>query len=462
MKPEASSQGDLLRQMGFASSTILVVSNMIGTGIYTTSGFIMGELQNPLILLACWLCGGLFALCGALCYGELGARLPRAGAEYAFLRESFSPLAGFLSGWISLIVGFSAPIAAGAIAFSAYFYPILGLDPGPGITVQVAGTAIATLSTTTITAVAVVIVFSLLHGHSLLAGSRVQNALTGANFVLILLFVTAGFALGSGAMQHFHLTPEMAAFSPETFAVSLIFVSFAYSGWNASAYLGAEITAPQRNIPLSLLTGTLLVTGLYLLLNAVYVYAMPPEHMAGSIDVGTQSARALFGPNIGRLVGIVIISGILSAISAMTMAGPRVYYAMARDGVFFPALARVNPQRHTPAFSIALQAAIACILIFTATFASLLMYIGFTLSVFALLTVIGMMRLRQRQPAEDIPYRTPGYPVTPLLFIAGHLWIFYYMLRSRPISALYGALTIAAGLVAYRVFARTRRPDTAT
>lgn len=454
--PDAKDNGDLLRQMGFTSATILVVANMIGTGIYTTSGFIMGELQNPLILLVCWLCGGLFALCGALCYGELGARLPRAGGEYAYLRQSFGEMMGFLSGWISLIVGFSAPIAAGAIAFATYFFPILGLDPGSGILLELRGVPVATVSPISLTAVAVVIVFSLLHYHSLLTGSRVQNVLTVFNFVLILFFVIAGFALGNGSMAHFRPIPGLAGFSAETFAVSLIFVSFAYSGWNAAAYLGAEIKTPQRSIPLSLLTGTLLVTTLYLLLNAVYVYSMPPAHMEGVLDVGTQSARSLFGLQFSRLVGIVIGSGILSAVSAMTMTGPRVYYAMAKDGVFFSALAQVHPQRHTPALSIVLQAAIACVLILTATFATLLMYIGFTLSVFALLTVIGMMRLRHRQPAATLPYRTAGYPVTPLLFIAGHLWIFYYMIRSRPVSAVYGALTIAAGIVAYLVFTRTQ------
>jgi basic amino acid/polyamine antiporter, APA family len=457
MKAAFDGNGDLLRQIGFFSATILVVSNMVGTGIFTTSGFIMAELGDPLILMLCWLCGGIFALCGALCYGELGAKFPHAGGEYVFLRESFGKTMGFLSGWISLIVGFSAPIAAAAIAFATYLFSAFGVTPGGVAPVILFGVQVANVSLTNLTAVAAIVLFSLLHYYSLLAGARIQNILTISNFVLVIGFIGAGFAFGNGSFSHFAASYGTRMFSAETFAVSLIFVSFAYSGWNAAAYLGGEITDPRKNIPLSLVVGTVLVTGLYLLLNAVYIYALPADQMKGVMDIGALSARFLFGENFSRFLSVAVALGILSAVSAMIMTGPRVYYAMAKDGIFFPRLARVNPEKHTPAPSIALQAAIACVMVITATFNTLLMYIGFTLSLFAMMTVIGMMRIRKTRPDLDSEYKTFGYPVTPLLFIAGNLWIVFYMVKSRPLNSLFGLATIAAGLLVYAYFAWKRK-----
>ncbi len=461
MKSAFDGNGDLLRQIGIFSATILVVSNMVGTGIFTTSGFIMAELGDPLMLMLCWLCGGIFALCGALCYGELGAKFPRAGGEYVFLRESFGKPMGFLSGWISLIVGFSAPIAAAAIAFATYLFSAFGIAPGGVAPITLFGVQVANVSMTNLTAVAAIVLFSLLHYYSVIAGARLQNVLTLSNFVLIIGFIIAGFAFGNGSVSHFAASGEMRAFSAETFAVSLIFVSFAYSGWNAAAYLGGEIREPRKNIPLALVIGTVMVSGLYLLLNAVYIYALPAEQMKGAIDIGARSARSLFGENISRFLAIAVALGILSAVSAMIMTGPRVYYAMAKDGIFFPRLARVNPEKRTPAPSIALQAAIACVMVITATFNTLLMYIGFTLSLFAMMTVIGMMRIRKTRPDLAGAYRTFGYPVTPLLFIGGNLWIVFYMIKSRPINSLFGFATIAMGLLVYLWFARRKQTPAA-
>lgn len=453
MKNAIDGNGDLIRQVGTFTATVLVISNMVGTGIFTTSGLIMEELGDPVILLLCWLCGGIFALCGALCYGELGAKFPRAGGEYVFLRESFGRMMGFLSGWISLIVGFSAPIAAAAIAFATYFYSALGLEAAWEMPITVFGFKAATLSVVNIAAVAIIILFSLLHYHSVTTGSRIQNVLTISNFALILFFIIAGFALGDGSAENFSGQGGLSAFSAEPFAASLIFVFFAYSGWNASAYLGGEIKNPQKNIPLSLAAGTLAVTGLYMLLNAVFVYSMPADQMAGTIDVGAKSAEFLFGEGVSRYLSIAVALGILSAVSAMIMTGPRIYYAMSKDGVFFTKLARVNPERRTPAYSIILQGAIACVMVVTAAFDALLTYIGFTLSIFAMLTVMGMIRIRKTRPELSGIYRTIGYPFTPLLFIAGHLWIIYYMIRSRPMGVAFGLATILAGILVYLGFA---------
>ena len=444
-----AANGGLRRELGLGSATVLVIANMIGSGIFTTSGFILAELGSPAALLVCWLVGGLFALAGALCYGELGAMLPEAGGEYAYLRRAFGPLPAFVSGWISLIVGFSAPIAAAAIAFATY---LLGGERAPWLTLELGGQAWLTLSPVTALACGAIIVLSLVHYHSLRVGQRVQNLLTLFKLGFILLFIVVGLGLGDGELAHFDQPLPEASPGPADFAVALIFVSFAYSGWNAAAYLGAEIRDPGRNLPQALALGTGLVVVLYLLLNLVYVYALSPAEMEGVLEVGATAASALFGNEVGTLFALAIALGLLSVLSAMIMAGPRVYYAMARDGLFFRRFGRVHSARRTPAQSILLQAAIAILMILVAAYDALLVYIGFTLSLSAALTVIGLLRLRRLHPEQHRPYRTIGYPATPLLFLAGSLCIVIYALISRPVVGLYGIVTLAIGLLLYRLF----------
>ena len=447
---------DLKREIGFFSATILVVANMIGTGIFTTSGFIMEELGNPQTMLLCWFVGGIFALCGALCYGELGAMFPRAGGEYVFLRESYGKGIAFLSGWISLIVGFSAPIAAAAIAFATYFFRARPAFFSPEFTVPFFGVNILTLSPITMLAASVIIIFSLIHYHSLWLGTSVQNGLTIFKTGLIVVFIVAGLWLGRGSIDHFSGGLDISSVFQDKFAVSLIFVSFAYSGWNAVAYLGGEIKRPSRNIPLALFTGTFLVMCLYLFLNVVYIYALPAKELGGVLEVGTESAISLFGDNISKYFSGAIAVGLLSVLSAMIMTGPRVYYAMAKDGVFFELFGNINKFHRTPASAIFLQAAIAVAMVFTASFDKLLIYIGFTLALCATLTVLGMILLRITQPALKRDYKTLGYPVTPILFILGNLWIIYFSIISRPVASLFGLGTIGLGILAYLYFSTKR------
>ena len=448
----------LKRELGLFSATALVVANMVGTGIFTTSGFIMAELGDPRALLLCWLCGGLFALCGALCYGELGARFPRAGGEYVFLKESLGKPVGFLSGWISLIVGFSAPIAAASMAFATYLFQTFSIPTGEGgMVFSMAGIRLVTLSPLTLTAIGVILLFSMIHYHSLRIGSRVQNGLTLFKITLVVVFIAAGFLVGNGSTDHFSATASI-PWSSEKFAVALIFVSFAYSGWNAAAYLGDEIIDPQRNIPRSLFAGTAVVVILYVSLNLVYLYALPPEAMQGVMEIGAKSAASLFGSGISRFFNGAIALGLLSVLSAMILTGPRVYYAMSRDQLFFNVFGRLDVNRKTPAASIFLQAAIAVVMVVSASFESLLLYIGFTLSLFAMLTVIGLMRIRRRSSIAAGSYRTFGYPWTPLLFILGNLWIIFFSIKSRPITALFGVGTIGLGVAAYLYFNSRHQP----
>lgn len=449
----------LKREIGLFSATILVIANMIGTGIFTTTGFIMAELNDPKALLFCWLFGGIFALCGALCYGELGSKFPEAGGEYVFLRESFGKPMGFLSGWISLIVGFSAPVAAASIAFSKYFFHTCAIDQNPEKVFSCFGTPVMTLSPANLLAVAMIVVFSLMHYHSLITGSRIQNGLTLFKTALILVFIIAGFAVGKGSIEHFSAPGAAGSVSMEKFAVSLIFISFAYSGWNASAYLGGEIKNPRKNIPLSLLFGTVLVVGVYLALNMLYIYSMPAGEMNNVLDIGAKSASFLFGEKISRYFSGAVSVGILSVLSAMIMTGPRVYYAMAKDRVFFSRFGRLNQQHHTPASSIFLQAGIAVLMVITSSFNALLIYIGFTLSIVAVLTVAGMMWLRRKQPEVRSAYQTFAYPITPLLFIVGNLWIILFSIKSRPLSSLFGLATIGIGILLYLFFSKSSEKE---
>jgi len=450
-------RAELKRDMGLGSATILVIASMIGTGIFTTSGFIMSSLQSPQAMLLCWFAGGILALSGAFCYGELGAMFPRAGGDYVFLRESLGRLMGFLSGWISLIVGFSAPTAAAAMAFSTYFFHSLpaGAQGWTSLFLWKAGPV--TLSPLNLAAITVIVLFSLVHWRGLHFGSRVQNLLTIIKVGAILAFIAGGLTFGKGSTAHFSSPLPTGLIFSGPFATSLIFVSFAYSGWNAAAYLGAEIRDPARNIPRSLLHGTLLVMLLYLLLNVVFIYALPVEEMSGLLDVGTKSAVSLFGGSAGNAFSMAITACLLSVISAMIMAGPRVYYAMAKDGTFFSWFAKVGNRPATPGRSIFLQAAIAVLMVITSAFDKLLLYIGFTLSLFAMLTVLGLVVLRYRYPHYPRSYRTFGYPVTPVLFMLGNLWIIIFSLRSNPIVFLYGGGTILAGLSIFFFFNRTAR-----
>jgi basic amino acid/polyamine antiporter, APA family len=449
----------LRREIGLFSATVLVIANMMGTGIFTTSGFILAEVQDPRVLLFCWICGGVFALCGALCYGELGARFPRAGGEYVFLKESFGKPVGFLSGWISLIVGFSAPIAAASIAFATYAFKALQIPAGDAVVLNLMGTPVVTISPLNLTAIIAIGAFTAIHYHSLRMGSRVQNLLTLFKVALVVGFIFSGFYFGHGSFRHLQ-TPAMlpSTIGAEKIAVSLIFVSFAYSGWNAAAYLGSEITDPRRNIPYALFIGTAVVALLYLLLNLVYLYALAPEQMFGVLEVGATAAASLFGEHFSRLFSGAVALGILSVLSAMIMTGPRIYYAMSKDGIFFPLFGHLNPDRKTPASSIFLQAFIAAAMVLSASFDALLIYIGFTLAFFSMLTVVGLMRIRIGARKNQNGYSTWGYPVTPLLFIIGNLWIIIYSIKSRPAAALIGLGTILMGILAYFYFERRCHP----
>ncbi|HOW84535.1 MAG TPA: amino acid permease [Candidatus Aminicenantes bacterium] len=443
----------LERKLGLFSLTNIVVANMIGAGIFTTSGLLMGDLHNPLVMLALWLVGGLVALCGALSYGELGAAFPHAGGEYAFLSRLYHPLLGFLAGWVSFFVGFSAPIAASAIGFSEYLtraFPALlapGLFPGPGEAAVMKK----------IYAILIIAVFTFIHTRGLKAGARVQNGLTGLKILLIVGLVGAGFIFGKGSLTHLTAAaPFRFDFAGiKTLGLSLMWIMFAYSGWNASAYVGSEVRDPSRNLPRSLLLGTAIVMLLYAALNLFYVFAVPPAQMEGVISIAGLAAGNLFGPSAGTVLSALISFALFSSLSAYLILGPRVYYSMARDGIFFKSIAFVDPRCGVPTRSILLQGGIAAVMVLFGTFEQLLTYMGFSLGLFPLLAVFGVFKLRRSGRSV---VKLPGYPVAPAVYLVIGAAILVLSFLRQPAESLVAIATALAGVPIYFLFRRASRP----
>lgn len=433
------------RKLGMTAATAIVVANMIGVGVFTSTGFMVPNLQAEPILVS-WLLGGLLALCGAAVYGELGTMMPRVGGEYVYLREAYHPAVGFLSGWVSLFAGFSAPIAGAALAFGAYLHAV-----APAVPARAA-------------ALSLIVATTLLHMADVVIGSRIQTGFTVLKVLLILAFIAAGFTVGDGDWAHLDTAVSGASSSilAPAFWVSLVYVSFSYSGWNAAAYVAGELEDPARILPRALLVGTAIVTTLYLALNLAFLYAAPASALAGKEEVGHVAAVHLFGEQAGRWLSTIIALALVSAVSAMVMAGPRVYTAMAEDGMFFRFMAW-RSRRGAPIWSVLLQGALAAILVLLSTLRELIQYIGFTLSIVAALTVLGVFVLRVRRPDAPRPYRTLGWPVTPLLFVALSLWMAVHLVREQPGPTLLGGgITVGSGLLVYivwRLVARPRAPE---
>ncbi len=431
--------GALARKLGPLTATLLVVASMVGTGVFTTTGFLVRDTGSNPAVLACWALGGVLALAGALAYGELAAAMPENGGEYLLLSRIYHPSLGFVAGWISLIVGFSAPIAAAALAFASYMQAVWPSLPSLPLSLGL----IALLSG--------------VHCLRLELGSGFQNAFTLGKMALILAFVAGGLWLGSPgqAFEPGESSLGNALLSPG-FAVGLIFVSFAYQGWNASLYIAGELERPARWLPLSLILGTALVTALYLGLNIVFLGAVPAAELSGVLEVGHLAAVSLFGEGAARLLSTIIALGLVSTVGAYIMTGPRVYEAM---GQHFPGLRFVTGrvQGGGPLRSIVLQGVVAALMVLSASFDALLTYTGFTLSAVAGLAVVGVIVLRIREPGLPRPYRCWGYPVTPIVFVLLMLWMMGHAVVERPTVALAGGVTIAAGFLLWLLLERGRR-----
>ena len=435
-----------LPRIGAFTAGCVLVSNAVGSGIFTTSGFLARDLGDPVWILALWALGGALALAGALSYAELGAAMPRVGGEYIYLRRAFGPGLAFLSGWTSFTVGFGAAIAAASIAFAHYLAVLL-----PGA---------AEALPAWLPALALVWLLTGIHLLGVEGGGRFQRYITVLKIGGVLVLLALGFASGAGSWAG--MTEPAAAAAPRvgTAAVGLIFVIYSYSGWNAAAYIAGEIERPEQSLPRALISGTLFVALLYLAINLFYFYALPVSVLAEEpvLPVAEKAASALLGERAASLVAALLCASIAGAASSMVWAGPRVTWAMADDAVV-PGWLGALSSSGAPVRALLVQAVWISGLILTGTFEQLVVYGGFAIALFSALAVACVLVLRRSSPELPRPYRVPGYPWVPAAFIAATLWIAGHVLFERPTEALLSATTVAAGIPLYALWRSRDLPD---
>jgi APA family basic amino acid/polyamine antiporter len=442
--------------MRLRSATALVIANIIGAGIFTTTGFQAADIRHPPIIFLLWVIGGILALLGALCYAELGAMMPHAGAEYVYLRETYGRALGFMSAFVSLVAGFSAAIAAATKSFVVYlshFFPFLAEDP----------MAAGAVSVTNLIAVGLVWLLVAIHLGAVRSGTTFNDLITVFKVAGIVAIILAAASFGRGdvsnlvtvspTFQELSRTDTLAAFG-----TSLIFVMFCFTGWNAAGYVAGEMKHPQRDLPRALLLGTVVVLFLYLGLNAVYFYGASVDELAGQAEVGLVASRTLFGERGASLVTIVLCTSILASASAMTLAGPRVYYALGRDFTPFSFLAKTRPTG-APVVALLVQGIVTSIIVLTGRIDQIQQYAGFTLTLFSSLAVSCVIVLRIRRPEIERPFRAWGYPITPLVFLSVSCWVMYWAFQGRPMESGLGLLTVLLGGLIFAISSSPRKPE---
>lgn len=421
------------------AATALVVADMIGVGVFTSLGFQVADIPSGFALLLLWFVGGVVALCGALCYAELAAMFPRSSGEYNLLTRAYGPPVGFMAGWLSSTVGFSAPVALAAMAFGQYAQAIV-----PGVPPLLLG-------------LVVIWIISAIRLRGGRQGAAFQLGATLLKLALIVAFIVAGFARGGDQTVSFAPSASDPARVFSTgFAVSLVFVMYAYSGWNAATYIVGELADPAYSLPRALMTGTALVLVLYVALNAVFLRTTPVADLAGRIDVALISGRHIFGEGGGRAVGALVCVGLIPSIGAMMWIGPSVAVAMGEDVPVLHLFAR-RSRSGVPVAAILLQCAVASLLLCTQSFEAALDFCQFGLLLCSFLTVLGLIKLRITLPDLPRPYRAWGYPITPLIFLAVTLFMLVHLVAVRPHQSLAGFLMMLAGVVLYAVAARQAR-----
>ena len=428
-----------LRTVGFFTACGIVIANIIGTGVFTSLGFQVADIQSGFALLMLWVVGGIAALCGALCYGELSAALPRSGGEYHFLSQIYHPAVGFMAGFISATVGFAAPIALAAMAFGKYFMGVFNF--GSPLLISFA----------------LVWIVAIFHFGNLRLGTAFQNVWTIVKLILIAALIVAGMLVQGESITFSPQAGETTAIFSGAFAVSLVYVMYSYSGWNASSYIIGEVKTPERNVPRSLLVGTLIVMGAYVLLNAMFLATTPQSEMRNQVEVGLIAGKHIFGENGGRIVGAIICLGLISAISSMTWIGPRVTMSMGEDHWLLRFLGRKN-SHGIPANAVIVQLLIVNVLLLTRSFELVVVYIQFALLLCSLLTVAGVIVLRVTRPDIPRPYRVWLYPLPPIVFCAITLWMMVYLLKSKTIESVAGLITAIAGFLLYSCAGRRVSP----
>jgi APA family basic amino acid/polyamine antiporter len=439
----------------------IIVANVIGGGILFRSPAVAAAVPDPVWFLLAWAAGGVLAFMGAMAYAELAALRPKAGGEYVYLREAYGPLAGFLTGWTSFVAGFSGAIAASAVFF------IITLDRFvPGIAngdallaIPIPLTPIAfTFSVHTLAASALIIAFALIHIGGVGPGRAASNMLTTLKIAAFVIFIIFGLTAGTGSPSN--LSGAVGTVTLTGWMFAMIPVMFTYSGWNAASYMAEEIRDPGRNVPKALILGTAGVVVIYLLINVLYLYVIPIGELGATqgsvLDV---VADRLLGQRAGNIMAVVALVSLAAGINAWTFAGPRVYFAMARDGVFFKSAARVHPKYKTPAASIIAQAIFSILLVLTGSLDSIANYVGFAITLFAGTAVAAVFVLRAKEPNAPRPYRAWGYPITPALFVIVSAAIVLNAFYTDPTVTFTGAAIILAGVPLYFYFKRAQTPS---
>lgn len=434
-------------KVGLATAIAIVVANMIGTGVFGSLGFQVAGIPSGFPIMLLWLIGGLVSFCGAVCYAELASMYPKSGGEYHLLTKAWSPFIGFLAGWLSVTVGFAAPVALNANLLGGYLKETFGLsDKWFSMPVEL------------FFSIPVVLLVALIHLGKLSNIGLFQSGFTYAKVALILVLGILGFTMGTGQPISFIPAPgDAELIKSSSFAISLVYVLYAYTGWNAATYMMDEVRSPERTVPLALLIGTLIVTVLYVFINASFLYSTPVADMAGKKEVGFIAAGAILGKTGSTVMGILISFGLISTVSSMTWAGPRVTAAIGRDYRHFSLLGRTN-RNGIPALAVMIQTLIVIVLLCSATFEQLINYVQALLTISSLMVVIGMFYLRLRRPDIPRPYKAWGFPVTPLIFAGVSLYVLWFQIQEMPREFLFGLGTLALGVVIYFTLARERTP----
>jgi len=454
-----SSTQVLERRLGPFDAAAIIIANVIGGGILFRSPAVAAAIPDATWFLLAWVGGGVLAFMGAMAYAELATMRPKAGGEYVYLREAFGPLAGFLTGWTSFVAGFSGAMAASAvfliITLDRFIPGVANGTPLLAIPLPLVSTSV-TFSIHTLAASAVIIVAALIHIRGVGPGRIASNVLTTLKIVALVVFIGFGLTAGTGSPSN--LTQSVGSVTMTGFLFAFIPVMFTYSGWNAASYMAEEITDPGRNVPKALLMGTVGVIVIYLLINVLYLYVIPIGELAtlGGKSVLDVVGDRLLGERAGNILAIVAIVSLAAGINAWTFAGPRVYFAMARDNAFFKSAGRVHPKYKTPAASIVAQAVLAIVLILTGSLDSIANYVGFAITLFAGTAVAAVFVLRRREPNAPRPFKALGYPWTPAIFVIVSAAIVVNAFYSDPRVTGMGILIILAGIPLYFFFTRQR------
>jgi APA family basic amino acid/polyamine antiporter len=454
----------LLRQLDVSNAAALVVSNMIGTGIFTTSGFLAGQLGDPSLVLLIWVAGAVFALVGAFCYSELGVNFPSSGGEYVYLTRAYGPTWGFMTGFASFFAGFSGPIALAALAFCDYlgfFWP--GVKPENAQITLGSGAWSLKLGGAQLTASALIGVFTILNCFGVHRVARIQNVLTATKLLVVVAFIGFAFLIGTGSWGHFSMPADRTTSTPlaAQFAISLFWIYLSYSGWNAATYVAEELKRPERTLPMALAFGTALVAALYVLLNIVYIYATPLEKMKGVIAIGSLTATHLFGPGIAGIFSALMALSLVSTVNAMVTIGPRVYYAMAKNGAFFPMAAKVDARWRTPVPAVICQGVVAMLMTLT-PFPDLVVFIGFTLNFFAVMSVSSLFFFRRRPDWQKLGVVSFAWPLLPGIFVLVGLWMTIFGMTLQPRISMTAIAIVVGGALLYHFRLRHRFRESST